>query len=196
MSDAIVRLNYQLENKQGANVLCFNNMIESPTFLQSFADAIRASLVLYVDQFWVDKMVLNNITVSFIDATSVTYSVDVDFTDGPLTGSAVDDTLAPQLALLTSLDYIGPKPNRGRIYWYGFGEQQITDGSWNSTIRTAFSDMVNSWVGGIAHGEGTNFLRILRRPSDIFPNYVSSPVSAVRVTRYARTQRRRSIPTQ
>ena len=179
MADALVTMNQTILGKEVKNVLCFNNITEIASDLQDFADNIRSSWEFYVQAFMSDDWVLENITVSFLSTDTVDYSVDVNFTDGTLTGIEQSDVLPTTNALLVSTQYVGVAPNRGRIYFGGLTENNQSDSAWGAGGLFAFRDLVEFWRDGVSIGSGTAFLRILRRPSDVFPSYVSNPVDNV-----------------
>jgi len=191
MPDAIISLNQTLFGAARANVICFNNVDEDTTFLITMADALRASFETFVEDVMSSSWTLEDITVSFIEGAGITYSVVVPFTDGPLTGLDNGEILPPQSSLLIRTAYVGVRPNRGRNYFFGLTEVSQANGLWDAAVRDAFEAMVQTWADGLAVLATTVFLRILRRPSDVFPSYVSSPVSTVARVSAVKTQRRR-----
>lgn len=192
MPDVIVTVNQTYVNEAFANVLCFNNFIEDETFLQEFADVFRASYVDSVEAEMSESWILENIDVSFLLSDSIDYTVKVDFTDGPLTGGSMGDALPPNAPLLISTSFVGSRPNRGRIYFSGLPESAQNNGIYSTGARAPFETLVTVWKDGLPTSEGSHFLRILRRPSMVFPSYVSSAVSFVTSTGGAKNQRRRS----
>lgn len=194
MPDAIISLNQTLYGVSAANVVCFNNFEEDETFLQDFADKIRASFAFYATQHMQQFWTLDNITVSFLLSDSVDYSVEVGFTAGALAGELTADGLPGQNALLISTSYVGSRPNRGRIYFMGLTENDTANGGVDSQIVQDFEDMVTDWKTGITVEQSSVFLRILRRPSAVFPTYISNSVSLVSGNPSIRTQRRRARP--
>lgn len=192
MPDAIVALNQTIYAKKAVNVLCFSNMLEDSGFLQEFADEIRQTLVPNINTHRQEFASWDNITVSFLEDDHISYSVDVDFQLGQLIGDSQQQGLPPQVAVLASLNYVGARPNRGRIYFTGFTEAQNINGAVGEELQQACEAVVDQWRTGVTTSQQTCYLRILRRPSDVFPNYRSNPVSLVTVNPNFRTQRRRS----
>lgn len=192
--DAIVTMRQTLLGKAIANVLCFSNMVEDPVDLQDFADNIRSSYSTHIVASLTSSWALDGISVAFIDATSVLYSVDVSFTSGPLAGTNGTDPLPAQTALLVSTARVGVAPNRGRIYLAGFTEASLTNGRFTGAAQTDSQNLVNDWRDGIDIGASQAFLRILRRPSNVFPNYVSAGVEIVSTVGSPATIRNRRLP--
>ena len=189
----IVTLNQTFYGKYMANVLCFDNVQEDITWLQEFADAIRESADDRWDNLCDTQWTLDNITVSFIEGDHITYSVDVDFTAGDLQGNFPGDGASPGTAMLMATRYVGPAPNRGRIYFTGFSETVVGNGVWTNGALAEMKLLVEEWVTGYTI-QGTNTsLQILRRPSDKFPTYVANPAQTVNRRDFTRSQRRRNL---
>ena len=193
MPDAIISINQTVLGESIANVVCFSNITEIEADLQSFADSIRDTFETHVEDQFSDQWTLDDITVSFIDADSVTYSVTVPFTQGALAGLEQSQVLSTTTCLLVSTQFIGPAPNRGRIYFGGLTENSNVDSAWGAGTLFAFRDLVENWRDGIPIGAGLAFLRILRRPSTVHPIYISSPVTNVVTRLRPANQRRRRI---
>lgn len=191
---AIVRFNQTLYDKYICNVTCWDDVQEDPSWLQDFADALRASANDAWDNIMVAGWTLDDITVSFIDGDHITYSVDVPFTAGDLQGNVLTDGMPGGSPLLISTRYVGPAPNRGRIYFSGLGESNQSAGVWASGAKVALRDMVIAWAAGFSIGGFNPRLQILRRPSAKFPTYVANPVQLVTGTDPVRSQRRRNLP--
>jgi hypothetical protein len=191
--DVLVSHNQTLLGKSIANVTAWNNFTEDETQIQNFADSLRASYANLVAEFLHPAWSLDNLTISFLDDDHVSYSIVVPFTSGPLVGTVGSDNLATQTALLISTSFIGPKPNRGRVYFAGLSESSLNSSQWTFSVAAEFRDMVLGWADGINVGSNTVFLRIMRRPSAVFPSYVSSPVTGAVVRSFPATQRRRRL---
>jgi len=191
MGDVIVFANQSFNGDPFGNALCFNNFQEDETFLQSWADDFRATWDFHVKDQLSNLWILHDISVSFLLVDSVDYSVTVSFTDGELVGTDVSDGYAPNAPLLVSTSYVGSRPNRGRIYFSGLTEASINNGIYNTGTRDKFEDMVDGWKDGLVLPPDTTFMRILRRPSNVFTSYISNPISLVGSTGPARNQRRR-----
>jgi len=192
MADALITLNQTLGSEYAANVLCFSNVREDENQLQAIADAIRFEYETHVRDVLSTSWSLDSIDVSFLGDTEITYTVNVPFTDGPLAGADPDDILPTQCALLASTSYVGPKPNRGRIYFMGLTENNTEDGVWTAPTIGRFALLVDEFVQGIVSAPDTVFLRILGRPiPDKRPTYISSPVQLATIRGRVATQRRR-----
>lgn len=193
MPDAIVSMNQTVLNQEVKNILCFSNVTEDADELQDFADAIRDSWVSVIDNLHTSWS-LENLTISFLDATSVTYSVDVDFTAGPLGGTNANDPTPTTNSLLIATSYVGPRPNRGRVYFCGLTEVDTNDGLWVTGVAVEFRNLVQEWADGVAVTGNTYFLRILRRPNPPeWDTYTSNPVTGTSLKSVPATQRRRRI---
>jgi len=189
---AIVTANQTLFDKYQANVLAFDNMEEDSQWLQEFADGFRD----VANDLWDNEMVTNwfldDLTVSFISGAQISYSVRVPFSQGNLQGNNPGGGLPAGSSLLVSTSYVGPGPNRGRVYFSGLPETVQGDGVWTVAVRNVFSQLVVAWRDGFNIGGVTASLQILRRPSDKFPAYVANPVQSISVERAVRSQRRRN----
>ena len=133
--------------------------------------------------------------ISFIAGDQISYSVQVGYTGGPIVGTSNDQGLPTTNALLITLNYVGPRPNRGRVYFGGLPEGSQVDSQWSPSTVNAFENLVQDWVNGIGPSGQLAFLRIFRRPSDVFPTYTSNPVDLVSFSLTPATQRRRRLET-
>ena len=192
MTDAIVTMNQTLYGKPQVTVTAWTNVLEDSAWLQEFADAIRASANDQWDNNMVNNWSLENISVSFIDVDHIAYSVTVDFTQGNLVGNIVTDGMPASACLLIRTGFVGPRPNRGRMYFAGFGETSQSDGVWDGPSTQNMRELVELWRDGLGGTGGDAFLAIARRPSDVFPEYVLNPVQTVGSTGRTRSQRRRN----
>lgn len=193
MADALVTVNQSYRGKTIANVLCFSNITFNTVELQEFADNFRASYVTHVVNFFLNDWSMSSLTFGFIDNDSIPFSYNQGFTLGALVGGSGGDDLPATSPMLISTGYVGPKPNRGRIYVSCLPETEFNGGSYSLSIRSAFEGLVNEWKDGISNGSGDCFLRICRRPSDKFPAYVSSPVQSVIARQNQASQKRRRL---
>lgn len=191
MADVIVCANQTYLSEYVCNVLCFNNLVNVNTQLQTFADNFRSAWDTHFSVVNANDWSLDSLTFSFLTANSVDYSVTFGFTAGPLVGQNTADEAIPQGACLVSTQYVGSRPNRGRIYFGGLTESAFASGRVTASTVSAAEDLVNAWRTGISDGIGDCFLRILRRPSSKFPTFVSSPVSTVVGRSRPGTQRKR-----
>ena len=164
MTDALVALNQTWQGEIAANVLGFSNVQEDSDWLQDFADEIATHWSTYMENVLSAAHTLNDISVSFIEDDHISYSVDVPFTGGPITGTDAADVTASQNALLTSLHYIGARPNRGRIYFCGFTEGDMTDGTWGSLALAGARNFTEAMQSGAGQPGELAFLRIIGRP--------------------------------
>lgn len=193
MTDALVSMNQLILGEPIANVLGFSNVTEDITELQDFADNLRGDWSQHLSSHQSQQWSLENITVSFIDGDHISFSITVDFTAGPLAGDQTQQVLPTTNCLLVSLQYVGPRPNRGRVYFGGFTETEQADSAWISAVLFAARDLVEDYRNGVGIGPSQAFLRIVRRPGPNFPVYVTSPVSEVITRLRPATQRRRRL---
>lgn len=192
MADALIAMNQSVLGKDFTNVTGWSNVVEDAAELQAFADNLRITW-LNVDQYFHTSWSLNNITVSFISGAEITHSVIVNFTSGALSGPSGEDPLVPTSCLLASLIYVGPRPNRGRVYLSGLTEASVTNALWGPVILSDVQTMIESWVDGVDSATSQFFLRIVRRPSVKFATYSSNPVSLVVPRANPANQRRRRL---
>lgn len=193
MPDALVSCNQTWNNEQVANVLGFSNVQEDSAWLQEFADAIRASWDSNLRTTLSSDWSLDNLTVSFISGGTISYSVNVSFTGGPLVGSNNGDLSTNQTSLLISLNYVGPKPNRGRVYLCGYTEGELLNGVWISGATSPSANLIADFVNGIGPSGQLAFLRIVGRPAANGGLYVTNPVDQVIPRGRPATQRRRRL---
>lgn len=195
MADVLVTSKQTLFGEDIENVLCFGNLVDSPTILQAFADSFRQSYVDFFVNSLVNEWVLRSLVFSFIDATQVLYSIEYNFTDGILTGTNLADNLIAQSCLLVSTQRQNTAPNRGRVYLGGVSDAGLSAGLFTQATVDAAEDLVQSWVDGLDIGGSLAQLRILRRPSAKFPSFVSNPIDSVigRLNPATQRRRRRSV---
>lgn len=191
MTDAIVTLKQVYGGQSIENVLCFNNVVDVPTELQALADEIRVSLGPLASNVMSNAWSCTGVKFSFLSSNAVLYSVDYSFTLGDIQGQIGTDRLAPTIAMLVSLGYVGPKPNRGRIYLSGMTEAAYNSGAFTAAARAEAEALVNNWATGLTTAFNTHYLRILRRVSPKFPNFVSNQVQTVVARQNEANQRRR-----
>lgn len=192
MPYALVTFNQTLFDKYQATVTAWDNIQEDATWLQEFADELRAIANSAWDNVMVNNWTLDNITVSFIEGDHISYSVDVSFTDGDLLGNDLAAGMPASSCLLASYGYIGAKPNRGRSYFAGFSENAQSNGEWDSTSLDAILLLTQAWQYGVTVDGINASLQIARRPSAVFPAYEFNPVQTIKVTPSTRAQRRRN----
>lgn len=193
MADVLVTLNQTSQGQVMQNVICFSNMTETNADLQALADQLRANYAANVLSLQSTSWSLDSIDVGFIDGDTISYTVNVPFTLGPLVGTGSGERQANQLALMVRLVSVGPKPNRGRIYFGGLTEGSLEDGLWLASHGQSFENIVDFWIAGFALDSTTVFLRICRRPSNVFPSYVTNGIDFAQAELVPTTQRRRRI---
>lgn len=193
MADGTVVLNQRLLAQTLQNVLVFSNIPEDETGRQTMADAIRS--------IWNTNIAagersnnwqLTNVTFIYNDSLPI-YSVDVDFTGGPLLGTSTSFNLPLQTCMLAKTGIVGPPPNRGRVYFGGLVANQLDDlANWGSATMDSAQDFLQDLVNGVSYtgGAGTAFLRIARRDSSGVITS-SNPVETVTMDPVPATQRRR-----
>lgn len=166
MADGTVVLKQTSQAQEINNVLVFANIPEDAQGRQSFADNLRAS---FVTNTWASSKhtgwSLDSLLFVYNDSLPI-YSVEVDFTAGPLNGADPGDPLPNQIALLVSTQRVGTPPNRGRIYWGGYTEGSIaSDGRFDTASVTEAENQTQDLVDGISYtgGAGVAYLRIARR---------------------------------
>lgn len=196
MPDALVTLNQTWNQEYAANVLGFSNVQEDTQWLRDFADAIRFSYDANLAPVLSNQHFLEDLSVGFIVGGSIAYSVDVPFTGGPAQGNQAGDVVANQTALLVSTNYIGPRPNRGRVYLCGFTEAEMSDGRWDTGTTQAAFNFIADMVNGIGPQGSLAFLRIVGRPGANGGLYVTNPVDTIVAQPIPATQRRRRLGAQ
>ena len=193
MGDVLVAVRQTLANEEIVNVLGFSNVSEDEDELQDLADEIRES--------WANELATNlsidwqldDIKVSFIDNDHISHSTIITPSLGPLEGLDPGDILPTQSCLLTTFSYAGVKPNRGRSYLAGYTEAGTLDGVWLGGLRVGATQHYQGMVDGLNIGNTVAFLRIVGRPNDTRPNYVTNPITSIGTHGPVRTQRRRSL---
>ena len=193
MADGTVVLNQRLLAQTIQNVLVFSNIPEDETGRQTFADALRFAWTTWISgAHRSNNWQWTNVTFIYNEDLPI-YSVDVDFTGGPVLGSNASNNLPLQTAMLAKTGIVGPPPNRGRVYFGGMCADQLDDlVNWDDGIMSATQDFLDDCVNGIAYtgGAGTAFLRIARRSSaGVITS--SNPVETVTMDPVPATQRRR-----
>jgi len=176
-----------------ANVMGFSNVIEDSSWRQGFADAIRANWLGTLAQQQDDNWALESITIGYIAGNTIQYSVEQGFTNGVLTGTVTGDGMPTTNALLVSLQALAQSPSRGRVYFVGFNESTQSNGYWTTAALTAAENLLTTFVQGVGPNGQDAFLRIVGRPKDGRPNYVSSQVTNIIPRTIAATQRRRRL---
>jgi hypothetical protein len=148
----------------GKNIKNVTNW-EFPDFqastIQGFADALRTSYVTHAVDMFNAQWELQNITVRQYDGGPA-FSQDVPFTAGALQGNGGGGPCASQTCLLVSTQYLGGKPNRGRLYFGLMNQSDMSAGQWGAGARGEAEALVANWIAGIDTGAGNAFLRIAR----------------------------------
>jgi len=163
--DATVIVNQTWQNQSVKNVLVFNNILNDPVDLQSFADEFRDIwATTFIDRQAVTYS-LNSLTFQFNEVAPI-FSVEVGFTLGQLSGTSNQDELPATDCLLVSTKYVGPAPNKGRIYLAGLTELATGGGLFLPTTLNDAQALVEKLRDGVSHNSGDSFLRIARRTPD------------------------------
>lgn len=168
MSDGTIVVNQSFGAKPFVNVLVFSNFPVGPEPRQIFADNFRdmweeSTILGALSTAWS----LDSLTFVYNDAGPI-FSVNQTFTEGPLAGGSAAEAIALQNALLVSTSVVGPRPNRGRIYFGGFTEGANTAGGQVlEAVRLGAELLAGLWFSsGVDHPLGPSFLRIARRAVD------------------------------
>lgn len=176
--DVRVVANQLLRLQPIVNVMCWNNVIEDEGQGQEIADLIRQGWVTHLQSELSNVWSLQSVSITYFP-TAGPYTISYSFTSGPIVGGQSSHDLPAQAALVGSLQHVGPRPNRGRLYLGGWTEAHFEGGVFNSSARGHVEDMLNDWASGVTTGDGDVFLRIGRRDED-GPGYsASSPVEVV-----------------
>lgn len=191
MADGTIVFNQTLLDQQVRNVTVWSNMPSDPVDMQALADALRGGWSTQFASFNALGWSLDSLTFSF-NETAPIFSVTVPFSLGPLVGADSSDPLPTQTSLLVSTRYVGPPPNRGRVYLAGTTEVRTTNGRYSSGILAAATALVQSWIDGVDYGNGIAFLRIARRNPD-GTLLITSPAEIALAQDIPATQRSRRI---
>lgn len=190
MADGLVVAEQVLFGEECANVWCFSNMPETLPAMQEMADNIRVLWNLTLAPEQDNNWTLNSL-LFVLDPGPSQFSVRVPFTSGPLVGGDAGDALPNQTALLVSTSALAPRPNRGRVYFAGVTEGDLTAGVWSSDALDGATDLVTGLaIDGVEHADGRAFLRIARRDA-AGAIEVSNPVEGILARAIPATQRRR-----
>lgn len=190
MADGFMILNQVLFGEAVKNVLAFSNMAYSPDDVKEWADNFRGDWDNELTQYLSTSWSMDTLTFVFNPGPNQ-FSVEQDFSLGTLTGTVSTDALPNQTSLLVSTQYVGPRPNRGRVYFAGLGENNLTQGLFTVAAVTAFENAVDKWASiGVNGAAGTIFLRIARRAAN-GSILTSNPVDVAIGREIPATQRRR-----
>lgn len=112
--------------------------------LQEVADDIRA---LYVAQIGAANIsndwALYGVSIRRVDVAGIP-GIDVGFTSGTLSGTATNESLPSQIAMLAhGVSYVA-KPNRVRSYLAGLVENHLVDGYWAAAAMTQRLNLINA----------------------------------------------------
>ena len=112
--------------------------------LQELADDIRAAWVSAVGAVnQSNDWSLYGISTRRVDVAGIP-GIDVGFTSGALAGTATNESLPSQIAMLAhGVAYVA-KPNRVRTYLSGLVENHLSDGIWASAAMTARLNLMNA----------------------------------------------------
>lgn len=103
--------------------------------LTDLADTIRAGFAGQGAGNIPNDWQIYGITVRRVDEAGWP-GTEVGFTSGPFVGTATNDTLPTQVALLTHGTVMAQQPNRVRTYHTGLAENHCVDGVWTTAIRS------------------------------------------------------------
>ena len=194
MANFQIVLDQQIGDEVCKNVTYWQLPDNQSATLQTFADNLRGTFVTPDLVGWLaTSWTLLSITARQMDGGGA-FSQLVTFGLGPLVGGAVGQQLPTQLALLVSTGFLGPKPNRGRIYFGGLVED-ANSGTGQPVLdaRDDFQTAVEVWRDGVATGAGNAFLRIAR-PDFLANDWIlNNPVESVIARNIWGGQRRRRI---
>ena len=194
MANFQIGLDQQIGDEVCKNVTYWQLPDNQTATLQTFADNLRGTFVTPDLVGWLStNWTLLSITARQMDGGGA-FSQLVTFGLGPLVGGSLGQQLPTQLALLVSTGFLGPKPNRGRIYFGGLVEDANTGtGQPVLAARDDFQTAVEVWRDGVATGAGNAFLRIAR-PDFLANNWVlNNPAESVIARNQWATQRRRRL---
>jgi len=194
MANFQIVLDQQIGDEVCKNVTYWQLPDNQSATLQTFADNLRGTFVTPDLVGWLStNWTLLSITARQMDGGGA-FSQLVTFGLGPLVGGSLGQQLPTQLALLVSTGFLGPKPNRGRIYFGGLVEDANTGtGQPVLAARDDFQTAVEVWRDGVATGAGNAFLRIAR-PDFLANNWVlNNPAESVIARNQWATQRRRRL---
>jgi len=194
MANFQIVLDQQIGDEVCKNVTYWQLPDNQSATLQTFADNLRGTFVTPDLVGWLStNWTLLSITARQMDGGGA-FSQLVTFGLGPLVGGSVGQQLPTQLALLVSTGFLGPKPNRGRIYFGGLVED-ANSGTGQPVLdaRDDFQTAVEVWRDGVATGAGNAFLRIAR-PDFLANDWIlNNPVESVIARNIWGGQRRRRI---
>lgn len=191
MANFQMRLDQRLLGEAIYNITYWELPADDSVTLQEFADGIRASYVTHVEPYLSNDWSIEGITVRQMDGAGA-FSFPQPFTSGTLVGGSASNNLPLFNALLVSTGYIGPRPNRGRVYFGGVTEgSNDTDATWLGPDLQAFVDLVTAWKDGISTTAGSAFLRIVRPDFTLNSWTLSSPIDTVIGRTNAATMRSR-----
>lgn len=192
MADARIQFLQTSQGQAVMNSCVFSNVIFEPSLLQIWADQLRDLWDETLRPFQSTTWSLTGLRFVSMPPSSP-FSVEVGFSAGPLVGTASEDVLANQTALLVSTQFLGAAPNRGRVYFAGVPDSSLVAGRWTAVSRSAAGAMVTAWANGIeGQGEDNIFLRIARVAGEP-PATTSNPVETVIPRDVPATVRRRRI---
>lgn len=161
MANVQVVLKFSQYGQDVLNVTNWQFAQYSDAYIQSFVDSLRSSLVANWQTEATSSITFTGVQTRLFDGLGP-YTVDKDPTLGPLQGADAVQALPTQVALLVSTLYSGPRPNRGRIYFGGLGENHQVDSQWEATVLASYEALVTQWANGLTVTGGNAFLRIAR----------------------------------
>jgi len=192
MANFQVRLDYQFNDEVQYNVTYWQLPDGAQPTLQGLVDSIRASfqgdLVTRLSTNWSFR----SCTFRQMDGGGA-FTVTIPPSAGALVGGNNGIVAPTQTCLLVSTIFVGPKPNRGRIYFGGLAAQNLTpEGDWTVATLEDVGDMVTDWaINGLDTPAGDAFLRIARPSFTTNTWLLNNPIEAVVAQSNPATQQRR-----
>ena len=173
------------------NVLWYDNLPDDEGYLEEITshigDAYSEHAALFCSSWSV-----SSVKYTFYPLAG-TWSTEYSILDGPIEGTGQSTPAPTQVAILISTRYVGPPPNRGRIYLGGLPGNFIeNDGTFNATsIVTAAS--LAALLRQLPYNSNSDFanMAIVRRVNGV-PS-VHNLVDEILVRDVPATQRRRRL---
>lgn len=190
MANVEITLNQTVSGVEIVNVMSWQTPDTDAGTLQALVDGIRGRFNADVADSFASTWFLNTASVRIFDG-GAPFTTEFAFGLGPLQGTSAVEALPRQSALLVSLTYTGPRPNRGRQFYGGLAENSWDGDAWDAGTIADFQNMWGQFILGLVTPNGTCFPRIARK------NYLTNtwdldnPVENAIVRPYARTQKGR-----